>query len=268
MTPTSNNPTALDPETEELSRTLRALAENIATDVGVEMHERRAAGFSWETKSTSTDVVTEIDNWSEERIVEAITAARPDDGLLGEEGTNLAGSTGIQWVIDPIDGTTNFLYDLVGYSVSIGVELHGTAIAGAVYDPVRGELYSAAIGNGATRNGETISASNQANLGHALIATGFSYEADVRREQAKSLVEILPNVRDIRRFGGAALDLCNVASGRVDAYFELDIKPWDGSAGALIAREAGADVTLGEMTIACAPAIANELKALLGRAVT
>ena len=247
---------------------LRKIAERIAHEVGIEILERRAAGFSWETKSTSTDVVTEIDTWSEERIVELISTARPNDGVLGEEGTTSEGTTGIIWVIDPVDGTTNFLYDLVGYSVSIGVERDGSAIAGAVYDPLRAELYSAATGEGATRNGEPISASQQDNLAHALVATGFSYSADVRREQAKSLITILPSVRDIRRFGGAALDLCQVASGRVDAYFELDIQPWDGSAGALIASEAGADVTLGEMTIASAPGIADELKALLGRAVT
>ena len=260
-----------DEQTEDLGQVaaeLRALAEQIASEVGMEILERRAAGFSWETKSTSTDVVTEIDTWSEERIVELISASRPDDGVLGEEGAAREGTTGITWVIDPVDGTTNFLYDLVGYSVSVGVELHGSAIAGAVYDPLRAELYSAAVGHGATRNGERISASEQDNLAHALVATGFSYSPDVRREQAKSLIEILPNVRDIRRFGGAALDLCQVASGRVDAYFELNIQPWDGSAGALIASEAGAEVTLGEMTMASAPGIASELSALLGRAVT
>ena len=125
---------------------LRRIAGIVATKVGQEMVERRAAGFSWETKSTSTDVVTEIDTWSEQVIVNAITEARPDDGFLGEEGTNKVGTSGVQWVIDPVDGTTNLLYDLVGYSVSIGAEVDGNAIAGAVYDPLRGELYSAAIG--------------------------------------------------------------------------------------------------------------------------
>ncbi len=250
------------------SAALRKLAEEITLEVGTEILERRAAGFAWETKSTSTDVVTEIDTWSEKRIVERITEARPDDGLLGEEGASQPGTTGITWVIDPVDGTTNFLYDLVGYSVSIGVEANGEAIAAAVYDPLRAELFSAAIGQGATKNGEPISVSGQESLAHCLLATGFSYDPDVRRDQARSLVEILPNVRDIRRFGGAALDFCSVASGRVDAYFELDIKPWDGSAGALIASEAGAVVTLGDMAIACAPGISTELRALLDRAVT
>ena len=246
---------------------LRRIAGIVATKVGQEMVERRAAGFSWETKSTSTDVVTEIDTWSEQVIVNAITEARPDDGFLGEEGTNKVGTSGVQWVIDPVDGTTNLLYDLVGYSVSIGAEVDGNAIAGAVYDPLRGELYSAAIGEGATRNDQPISVSAQTNLAHSLIATGFAYGASRRKEQAASLVEILPSVRDIRRLGGAALDLCNVASGRVDAYYELDLKPWDSSAGALIASEAGAVVTLGEMTIASAPGIVSELTALLDRSV-
>lgn len=250
------------------SAELLAIAEEVASSVGVEMVERRSAGFSWETKSTSTDVVTEIDTWAERTIVDAITARRPNDGFLGEEGSDTVGSTGVRWVIDPVDGTTNLLYDLPGYNVSIGAELNGVTIAGAVYDPVRAELFSAAAGQGATRNGKTIRASDQQNLSHALVATGFAYSADQRREQAHTLVEVLPSVRDIRRLGAAAIDLCGVACGRVDAYFELDTKPWDRSAGALIAREAGAIVTEGELTIAVAPGISEALRALLNSAVT
>ena len=254
--------------TQGLGPELRRLAERVAERVGVEMVDRRAGGFSWETKSTTTDVVTEIDTWAEEMIVNAISTERPDDGFLGEEGTSIVGSSGVQWIIDPVDGTTNLLYDLPGYSVSIGVEVDGRATAGAVYDPVRRELFSAAIGLGATRNGSPTSASAQTSLAQSLIATGFGYGADTRRRQALTLVEVLPQVRDIRRFGGAALDLCAVACGRVDAYYELELKPWDLSAGALIAAEAGAVVTFGEPTIAVAPAIADELSSLLDRAVT
>lgn len=253
--------------TEQFSSELRSIAEEVARSVGQEMLARRSAGFSWETKSTSTDVVTEIDTWAESAIVEAITKQRPDDGFLGEEGSNSAGSTGVRWVVDPVDGTTNLLYDLPGYNVSIGAELDGEAIAGAVYDPVRAELFSAATGHGATRNGEPIQVSGQDELDQALVATGFAYDAPRRRQQATSLVEILPSVRDIRRLGAAAMDLCAVACGRVDAYFELDTKPWDRSAGALIASEAGAIVTVGELTIAAAPGISTDLRALLERSI-
>lgn len=252
----------------ELASELLAIAEEVASAVGREMIERRSAGFSWETKSTSTDVVTEIDTWAEGAIVEAITSRRPNDGFLGEEGSDTPGTTGVRWVIDPVDGTTNLLYDLSGYNVSIGAELNGETLAGAVYDPVRAELFSAALGQGASRNGEPISVSGQESLSHALVATGFAYNAERRQQQASSLVEILPIIRDIRRLGAAAIDLCAVACGRVDAYYELDTKPWDRSAGVLIATEAGAIVTEGELTIAAAPGISDDLRALLDRTVT
>lgn len=261
----TEHPTPVDPT---LVAEVHDIANAAASTVGREMLERRAAGFSWDTKSTSTDVVTEIDTWAEASIIEFITERRPDDGFLGEEGADTRGTSGIRWVIDPVDGTTNLLYDLVGYSVSIGVEFNGTTIAAAVYDPVRAELFSATIGGGATRNGEPIAVSEQTELAHSLIATGFSYLPDSRRKQAEALVEILPSVRDIRRFGGAALDLCAVACGRVDAYYELELKPWDACAGALIASEAGAIVTVDELTIATNPGIAAALGELLDRAVT
>ncbi len=261
----TDHPTKIDP-------TLVAEVANIATEaastVGREILARRAAGFSWETKSTSTDVVTEIDTWAEATIVDFISERRPNDGFLGEEGTDSPGTTGLRWVIDPVDGTTNLLYDLVGYSVSIGVERNGESIAGAVYDPVRAELFTATRGGGAKRNGTPIAVSTQTELAHSLIATGFSYSPDSRREQAQALVEILPAVRDIRRFGGAALDLCAVACGRVDAYYELGLKPWDACAGALIAAEAGANVSIDALTIASSPGISDALGVLLDRAVT
>ena len=256
------------PNAELASELLTIAEEEVASAVGREMIERRSAGFSWETKSTSTDVVTEIDTWAEGAIVEAITSRRPNDGFLGEEGSDTPGTTGVRWVIDPVDGTTNLLYDLSGYNVSIGAELNGETLAGAVYDPVRAELFSAALGQGASRNGEPISVSGQESLSHALVATGFAYNAERRQQQASSLVEILPIIRDIRRLGAAAIDLCAVACGRVDAYYELDTKPWDRSAGVLIATEAGAIVTEGELTIAAAPGISDDLRALLDRTVT
>lgn len=242
---------------------LAALAAEVAHEVGSEVGRRREAGFSWTTKSTSTDVVTEIDTWAENAVVEMIEAQRPDDGFLGEEGVDRAGSTGVTWVIDPVDGTTNLLYGLAGFSVSIGVEINGEPVAGAVFDPIRDELFVASVGNGATRNGEAIVPTTLDDLPSALVATGFSYSPDDRLEQARALSTVLPKVRDIRRNGGAALDFCAVACGRVDAYFERGIKPWDGAAGRVIAAEAGAVVEMDHMTMVATPGIADALRSLL-----
>lgn len=244
---------------------LAALAAKVTREVGIEVGRRRAAGFSWTTKSTSTDVVTEIDTWAESTVVERIESQRPDDGFLGEEGTERTGSTGVVWVIDPVDGTTNLLYGLPGFSVSIGVEIDGEPVAGAVFDPIRDELFAASLGAGATRNGEPIAPTGLEDLSSALVATGFSYSATDRSAQAQALVGILPAVRDIRRNGGAALDFCAVACGRVDAYFERGIKPWDGAAGRVIASEAGATVDMGDLTIVAGPALFSELRELLAR---
>ncbi len=242
------------------------MADEIASMVGAAVIERRGAGFDWTTKSSTTDVVTEIDTWAEDEIVRRILEKRPNDGLVGEEGASTPGTTGVVWVIDPIDGTTNFLYDIPGYSVSIGVQIEGTTVAGAVFDPVRSELFSAAATNGATRNGQHITASTATELSTALIATGFSYHAEMRRKQSVILGTILPAVRDIRRMGGAALDLCAVACGRADAYYERGLSPWDSAAGALIATEAGAIVDDRELTWASAPGLADAFHSLLERA--
>jgi myo-inositol-1(or 4)-monophosphatase len=195
------------------------------------------------TKSTGTDMVTEMDRASEVLISEALLGARPDDGILGEEGAHQAGTSGVRWVVDPLDGTTNYLYGFPGFNVSIAAEIDGEAAVGVVYDVVRDELFSAVRGGGATRNGEPIRASEQTELAHALVGTGFSYEPERRRRQAQALVRVLPRVRDIRRQGAAAIDLCSVACGRLDAYYERGLAPWDLAAGGLIAAEAGATVT-------------------------
>ncbi len=245
---------------------LRSLAENVARQVGEQVVARRSAGFTWETKSSTADVVTEIDTWAEQAVVDLLSVARPNDGLLGEEGTSTTGSTGVLWTIDPIDGTTNLLYDIPGYSVSIGASLDGVPVVGAVFDPVRSELFSAAVGDGATRNGQPISPSSSTDLSTSLLGTGFSYESGMRAHQGSTMKTILPAVRDIRRLGGAALDLCNVACGRLDAYFERNLSPWDFAAGALIAAEAGASVITGPLTRASTPGIVSDLDALLASA--
>ena len=222
------------------------------------------------TKTSVTDMVSEVDRASERLLVEGILAARPDDGILGEEGTDRPGRSGVRWVIDPLDGTTNFLYGLPGFAVSIGVEVAGRTVVGVVLDPVHDELFAATSGRGATRDGTTIRCSTATDLGLCLIGTGFGYDADVRAEQAEVLRTVLPAVRDIRRFGAAAVDLCSVACGRLDGYYERGLQPWDLSAGGLIATEAGA--VLGgagggpagaALTLAAGPDVAAPLRALL-----
>ena len=191
------------------------------------------------SKSSPTDMVSEVDRESEELIVSRILAARPGDAILGEEGGSRPGTSGVRWVIDPLDGTTNYLYRLPAYAVSIAAEHEGRVVAGAVFDAAHSDLYAARLGGGATWNGASIVTSAKAELATALIGTGFGYEAQQRGEQGTVLARVLPYVRDIRRYGSAALDLCGVACGRLDGYFELGLGPWDWAAGALIVREAG-----------------------------
>ena len=222
------------------------------------------------TKSSATDMVSEMDRAAEVAIEELLLGARPDDGMLGEEGTDRAGTSGVRWIVDPLDGTTNYLYGLPGFAVSIAAEVDGEVRAGVVYDVVRDELFAATKGGGATRDGRPIRCSDAADLPTALLATGFAYDSERRRAQAEVVVQVIPRVRDIRRFGAAAVDLCTVACGRLDGYWERGLAPWDLAAGALIASEAGAVVTDFDggppargAVVAAAPGIAAPLRALL-----
>jgi myo-inositol-1(or 4)-monophosphatase len=194
------------------------------------------------TKTSGTDMVTDMDRASEALIVEGLARARPDDAVLGEEGASRPGSSGVRWVIDPLDGTTNYMYGHVGYAVSIAVEVEGQAVVGVVADASRDELFTATAGGGAHRDGEVIAVSGATDLSSALVATGFSYLPERRADQARVLRTVLPAVRDVRRVGAASLDLCSLACGRVDAYYEVGLQPWDLAAGAVIAAEAGAAV--------------------------
>lgn len=191
------------------------------------------------SKSSATDAVTEFDLASERLIVGGILDARPNDGIVGEEGTATAGSSGIDWLVDPIDGTTNFLYGLPGWAVSIAAATADGTEMGVVYVPATDELFSAIRGRGALLDGRPIRCSATTDLGLALVATGFSYLAERRARQAARIAALLPRVRDLRRVGAAATDLCSLAAGRVDIYFEEHLGAWDMAAGALIALEAG-----------------------------
>ena len=214
------------------------------------------------SKSSPTDVVTIMDKNSEQLLQNLLLGARPGDGILGEEGASIAGSSGVIWVVDPLDGTVNYLYDLPGWAVSVAAQFEGVTIAGCVHAPSIGRTWSAARGHGAWLNGEAITCNDPVELERSLIATGFSYSADDRLLQGEIVHRLLPQVRDIRRNGAAAVDLCHVASGSVDGYFERSLNPWDIAAGELIVREAGgvvSNLTGGdasyEMTIAGGAAI-------------
>ena len=192
-----------------------------------------------DTKSSPTDMVTAMDRWAEETIVGVLLDARPNDGLLGEEGADKASDTGVVWIIDPIDGTTNFIRDLPGFSVSIAARINGVDSVGVVHDPIRSERFTAIIGSGAFCNGEALHVSEPVNLARTVLATGFNYQPAVRAEQAQLIANLLPDIADIRRFGGAAIDCCSVACGRLDAYYEVGVQDWDIAAGGLLVREAG-----------------------------
>lgn len=219
---------------------LRDLAVAIAEEAGALL--RNAVGqvrLDVGTKSTGTDMVTEVDRQAEALIVSRILAVCPDDSILGEEGGVRTGTSGRRWIVDPLDGTTNFIYRIPAFAVSIAVEQDGMVVAGAVHDAAHDATFAAAIGEGATLSGESIAVSGETSLARALVGTGFGYAPEVRREQGRLIAALLPEVRDIRRAGSAALDLCSVACGRLDAYFERGLQPWDRAAGELIVAEAG-----------------------------
>lgn len=224
------------------------------------------------TKSSATDLVTAFDQAAERLIVAGIRGARPDDAIVGEEGTDHPGTSGISWFVDPIDGTTNFVYDLPPWSTSIAAADADGMLAAAVYVPVLGELFAATRGGGATLDGRRIGCSDRDDLALALVATGFAYDAGRRRQQAAIVTDLIGRVRDIRRLGSAAIDLCYAAAGRYDAYFETGLNPWDAAAGELIARESGCRTgdhhggppVPGELLVAT-PAIFDELQGHLAR---
>ena len=222
---------------------LLVLARDLAIRVGDTALAGRRRGLNEvDTKSTPTDMVTEYDRSTEAEIVATLRRLRPTDSIVGEEGGGHEGDSGITWYIDPIDGTTNFLYDLPLWAVSIGAHDANGAMCGVVYAPALREIFTAIRGKGAFLNGHPISCGATTDLSRALIATGFNYSPANRLIQASRIPEFIDKIRDIRRFGAASLDLCFVACGRYDAYFEEHLFPWDTAAGALIATEAGAQV--------------------------
>ena len=244
------------------------------------------------TKSSRTDLVTEMDIASESLIVASLHRERPGDAIVGEEGASQEGSTGVRWIVDPLDGTTNYLYSWPAFAVSIAAEVDDLVAVGVVHDPSHQETFAALRGRGAWlssagegggaaidprpapaslgANATRLQVDTAPTLGDALVGTGFNYDARLRSRQAEVLTHVLPVVRDVRRGGAAALDLCWVAARRLDGFFEAGLQPWDWAAGALVAGESGAWVgdldggpPSGSMVLAAVPELADRLRALL-----
>jgi len=251
---------------------LLALASDLAKSAGALLLERFQGGRerAVASKSTPTDLVSEADLSSERLIREQLAQTRPADGFLGEEGGGQDGSSGLTWVVDPLDGTVNFLFGIPQWCVSVAVRDDRGSLAGAIFDPCRDELFSATRCEQPTLNGTLLQASTREELSTAMVATGLAYDARVRAAQAEVLARVIPRVRDIRRFGSAALDLAWTAAGRYDAYFERTVKPWDIAAGTLICERAG--LTVRELpereglplgVLAAVPALAETLLELV-----
>jgi myo-inositol-1(or 4)-monophosphatase len=248
------------------------LAVAVAHEAGARLREAfgRLGDLAISAKSTPTDLVSEADVATERLIRARLEAARPDDAIVGEEGEDRAGTSGLRWVVDPLDGTVNFLFGIPQWCVSIACEDGAGAIAGVVYDPMREETWAATRDGDATLNGVRVRASGRGALATALVATGFGYDAAVRESQAQVVARLLPRVRDVRRLGSAALDLAWAAAGRYDAYYERGVKHWDIAAGALICARAGLEVhelppapPADSGLLVAPPAIAGELLRLV-----
>jgi myo-inositol-1(or 4)-monophosphatase len=243
---------------------IEELALSIARTAG-ELLVDRPASWDLTVKSTAIDIATQMDIASEKLIVDAILNARPHDGIIGEEGAAHSGTSGITWVIDPVDGTVNYFYGLPGWNISIAAKDSSGTIVGVVHAPTIGSTWHATRGGGAFLNGARIECNNPVELNRALLSTGFAYDVKDRLNQLDILDHLIPRIRDIRRMGAAATDLCLVATGMVDAYVETGLKEWDLAAGALIATEAGAVVTTHEwrgmeLTVAAGPSLHAELR--------
>lgn len=254
-----------------------AVAEEVARAAGRLVHDGRpeTVGVA-ATKSSAVDVVTAMDLASEDLVRRTLARLRPDDAVLGEEGGSTAGTSGVTWVVDPIDGTVNYLYGLPAYAVSVAAVAGDpdpatwTVLAGCVHAPATGETWTAARGHGAHLDGRPLALTTAPPLDRCLVGTGFGYVAARRRDQARVLASLLPQVRDVRRIGAAAIDLCQVATGRLDLYYERGLQPWDLAAASLVVQEAGGVVqglrgapAGSAMTVAGAAARVGELTTLL-----
>lgn len=244
------------------------MAATGAADILLDFFEGPAQGVS--TKSTPTDLVSDADRKAEKFLTDFFRHERPDDGMVAEEGGGRQSTSGLTWVVDPLDGTVNFLFGIPVWCVSIAAQDDEGGLIGVVYDPNREEMFAAARGEGATLNGEPIQVTDRIDLASALVGTGFSYDAEVRDGQAAVLTRVLPKVRDVRRAGSAAIDLATLACGRFDGFYEAPMEPWDRAAGELLVREAGGVVTelpapkgLSPGVIAAGPGLHDALRSVV-----
>lgn len=249
---------------------LRDLAVAVAAEAG-ELAAKGQEGITvLETKSSPTDVVTEMDRATEDLIRERLLAARPHDAVLGEEGGGVEGTSGVRWIVDPIDGTVNYLYGSPDWGVAIGAEIDGVVVAAAVHLPLHRQMFEAVLGGGSRLDGRTLRAPDPVPLDRALVATGFGYFPERRLQQARVLTEVIPRIRDIRRVGSAAVDITGLATGRYNAYYERGLHLWDWAAPGLVASEAGMRVgglyggpPSNDLVIVARPGLYEELDALL-----
>ena len=225
-----------------MSAELLKLAESVARAAGSHLMNRPSS-FTFTEKSSVVDFATQMDQQSEELIVKQLLAARADDGVIAEEGAAKPSKSGITWVIDPLDGTVNYLYGLPGWNVSIAAKDEDGVLVGVVYAPSINGFWSAIRGEGAKYNGNKIKCNDPVTLDKSLLATGFAYDLNLRVSQGETMAKLLPKIRDLRRNGAAAVDLCYVAMGAIDGYFEGSLKEWDYAAGGLIATESGAVIS-------------------------
>ena len=271
------------PLTDLLNRhSLLPTAWHAATRAALFLRDERPSSLVVDAKSTAVDAVTEMDRGAEQILVDGLLGSRPDDGFLGAEGGERAGTSGVRWVVDPLDGTVNYLYRIPMWSVSVAAEVDGASVIGVVVAPEFDEAFIGIAGAGAwlVRDAltgplwtEPVRVAECQDLGMAMVATGFGYSAQRRQEQAAVMHAMAGQVRDFRRMGGAAIDFCWLARGRFDGYYERGLSRWDVAAGALIAREAGAQVSglwgdsvYEETMVAAVPGIAQSFRAALRKA--
>ena len=233
----------------ELSELLELAKRAAASAAAVHQSAIKQGSFEVYEKTSSSDLVTEIDREAELKLVGVIRAARPNDEIAGEEGSSFQGDSGVRWILDPLDGTTNFVHGYPAHSVAVGIEIEGRRAIGVVHDTFTNRVYAGIVGLCASCDDQPISIRHESDLSLALVGTGFLAYPDVRRAQASLLREILPRVRDIRRSGCPSLDICAVASGSLDVFYEAGLGQWDIAAGAAIAEAAGATVLLLHSTV-------------------
>ena len=242
--PRTARPRSADGQPADLLALARPIAEEVATELVRALDgDRRATTIA--AKSTGTDLVTEMDRWAERHITERLLAARPRDGIVGEEGADVVGSSGITWCVDPIDGTVNYVHAMPGFCVSIAAQVTDAdatpeTVAAVVVSPLHRDVFTATRGGGAFRNDRSIRCATPPSLARSVVGTGFGYDPDRRQRQATVVARVIPRLADIRRGGAAALDLCWVGCGRLDGYWEVGLNPWDHAAASLVATEAGA----------------------------